>query len=444
MSFQSRLRILSDHFPVLAADYSLALTTLLRYSLPEAAPKPRDLLIDALRLQRDPSSTTGAALINKFSGRIPRLMERRDSSPRPETPPRPQSRKEDVLPHHQQSHIRGRSHDDRPITPSPARFLAQQKNLEAIFSNVSGGLQQKAEAWNVSKAVFGAAGEVRRNLNQIYANASPKQPLQSHKQSSSSITSSSISVRPPTNDTSSLQSDAVKIEQLTHRINALQSRNKALAAMVEDAIVTLRSTRKSSSNDEQSEGPIDDENLNISLARLQFIAVYLADSDISIPSEITELQDPAPDDEPNASTDHIPSEDEQPKVPETSDPDTATEPPPKPKRPVRPTLADPTFSFMLGPGRHRSSFVSSVADLPQEARRGSDASSKPPGNLTKSKSKADWDKDKGRDRGRDQEKGSKTKGKGKGQEDKGHDEDDEGFTLHPLHGVTSEEDRDRR
>ena len=216
--------------------------------------------------------------------------------------------------------------------------------------------------------------------------------------------------------------------------------------MVEDAIVTLRANRKSSSTDTQSEGPIDDENLNISLARLQFIAVYLADSDISIPSELTEPQDSAPDEEQN--TDPITLAEDLDKVaPSTNSPDdspvvepTPENPPPTPKRPVRPTLADPTFSFMLGPGRHRSSFVSSVADLPQEARRGSDASSKPPGNLTKSKSKADWDKDKGRDRDRKRE--TESKGKGKGNEVNKREED-EGFTLHPLHGVTSEEDRDR-
>ena len=221
----------------------------------------------------------------------------------------------------------------------------------------------------------------------------------------------------------------------------LQSRNKALGAMLEDAIITLRSNRKSSSNDPQSEGPIDDENLNISLARLQFIAVYLADSDISIPPDIAEPQGPAPDEEhimhaeqSAASTDpdHVQSTTTDPpyadpdKVLQPAEATVANHPPPPPKRPVRPTLADATFSFMLGPGRHRSSFVSSVADLPQETRRGSDASSKQKPKAIKSKGD--------RDRGKDKDKGSK-----------GHEvkrrEDDEGFTLHPLHGVASEDDR---
>ena len=125
------------------------------------------------------------------------------------------------------------------------------------------------------------------------------------------------------------------------------------------------------------------------------MSVYLSDSDIPIPKEKgTEVRKP-PSETPNP-------HEQQPGIVVRPDPDAdiksvgpdqentaaiAEEPrgrePHKPAQ--RPSLMDASFSFMLGENRHRSSFVSSVADLPEQRR---ESESRPPPKKTAAQSKA--------------------------------------------------------
>ena len=177
----------------------------------------------------------------------------------------------------------------------------------------------------------------------------------------------------------------IEAEQRTEAQNAqrklreLQERNIVLGKMLDNALRSLRAIKSTSLNGSGET----EESLNICLARIQFVSVYLSDSDIPIPKEeaqdMLQLQSetPRPDEEQSAET--VPEEPKtEPQVDEkpgeklqdaavlaTSGGQRGRET----QKPLqRPSLMDASFSFMLGENRHRSSFVSSVADLPEERR----------------------------------------------------------------------------
>jgi TBC1 domain family protein 5 len=139
--------------------------------------------------------------------------------------------------------------------------------------------------------------------------------------------------------------------------------------MLDDALEALRSARLRTT--EKSDEA--DQDFNISLAKIQFVSVYLANPDIPIPKD---------DFKSTASTTDVPN---TPTVIEpTVSPAEANadkqaiekSPAIAPSKPsVRPSLKDSSFSFMLGENRHRSSFVSSAADLPEQ-RRDSESNNK--------------------------------------------------------------------
>ena len=192
-----------------------------------------------------------------------------------------------------------------------------------------------------------------------------------------------------------------KIQELTDRIHELEARNKALAKMVDNVISSLRQDSYTGVTTDQNPTSDTGTNINIALAKLQFVSVYLSDAEIRVaPTEATaapevltegdnENKDRSHGRGNHTSSSEVPTIEEPPPLPlRAEEPRRSSESPDqtrdsseaeKPKLPGRPSLADSSFSFMLGENRHRSSFVSSVADLPQETRRGSDASSRPTG-----------------------------------------------------------------
>lgn len=155
-----------------------------------------------------------------------------------------------------------------------------------------------------------------------------------------------------------------------------------LAKMLDDALQTLRIIKVTNPEGASSA----EENLNVCLAKIQFVSVYLANPDIPVPRE-EEVQVRNSTDEP------VSTSSEQPliRITEEIEDDARPRAEPQPtiagdtsggrgrktsKSAQRPSLIDSSFSFMLGENRHRSSFVSSVADLPEQ-RRGSESTSEP-------------------------------------------------------------------
>ena len=386
--------LLRLRWTLIEADYPSAITSLSRYDPPDKDEDPRNLVRDALYLEKNMNIETGASFIQKYSGRRPKAQKL-------EEPTAARLRAEHTP-------VRGsRAPQLRPSpSPSPAKFTTPQKQLEALFLQVSGGIQQRAEGWNVSKAVKGAVGEVRRNVNNFQT---------SHSRGSS-VDILLAGNETPRRNNSQRENRTAELEK---RMQDLEARNKALSKMLDSALSSLRSTKPPTSDGAE-------EAFNISLAKIQFVSVYLADSDIPIPPENTTtqndqqaVQDISKPEDPQAQY-----QDEQSK----RDTDLARKPSPKaveipvkektthltpsPKTDsvnpsTRPSLANSSFSFMLGENRRRSSFVSSVTD-PPEQRRGSDAKPTKPKQLKAEEKEA--------------------------KERRGSETEDDGFTMNRLHG----------
>lgn len=365
---------------MLDADYTTALSLLLHYSLPSSAAGPQGLVKDAVFLGRNRSSEAGTTLIKRHSGRSPETKAGKQAgyAKRNSTALATNTRRQE------------RSKIQTALVSSPnrlsANFLSQQKGLEALFQEVSGEVQRRTEGWSLARAVKGAVGEVRRNVQSVQ----PEIPAPITRRDVVATASREREV-----DTDGLQI-------LTHRIQELEDRNKILAKMLGTILDSLRE-RKENATDKDS--GTENEDHNIILAKLQFVQVYLADPEIPIPAEESPCETSKEADDGRATiTQSTPSITENPALVENQEKAISTAPEsPKPAVPLRealpvqktklmekeravprtelpprrqqrPSLAESSFSFMLGEGRHRSSFVSS-ASAPPEQRRGSDPKS---------------------------------------------------------------------
>ncbi|KAK5098140.1 hypothetical protein LTR70_004385 [Exophiala xenobiotica] len=363
--------LLRLRWQLIDADYTTAITTLTRLNLPKEGDSARAIVKDALQLARRQTPEAGADITQLRTGRrqyINPLAE--DAVVRVPTPePR--------------THRRIKS--QASPSPSPARFTTPQRHLESLFNNVSNNFQKNAEGWsvqNVSKALKGAVGEARKNFEHIQTG---------HSRSSSTDI-----------QRSTLQNDAIAGSVDTNfkeQVMRLEERNKVLAKMLENAQETLRKWKSQDSHEEDV--------FNTALAKIQFVSVYLTDADIPIPTvtpTVEQVSDEAAvrtggtNDEANearasdesdaphtsqhktsqshgAEVSPTPSKADATtqalRVPTASPMPRASSPSPTRPAPTRPSLAESSFSFMLGENRHRSSFVRSTP-LPEE-RRSSDA-----------------------------------------------------------------------
>jgi TBC1 domain family member 5 len=367
---------------VMDADYTTALSLLLHYSLPPSPGGTPGLVKDAVYLDRNRSSEAGATITERYSGRSPGTKAGKQSSyaKRGSTAFAGDTRRQ------------GRSYPQPAVSSSPnrlsANFLNQQRGLEALFQEVSGEVQRRTEGWSIARVVKGAVGEVKRNVQNLQPELgapSPRKDLIAPQYREQEV---------DTNDH----------HTLTQRIQELEDRNKVLAKMLGTALESLRECKETSTD---AKARADDDSFNITLAKLQFVQVYLADPEIPLPAEepqgdskhekyqgtealhtalplVTEkpssgeaLGSPAPaaSEEPKPAVPLLEAKpiqktklkEEQKAVPRSDLP---------PMRQKRPSLAESSFSFMLGEGRHRSSFVSS-ASAPPEQRRGSEPKGKP-------------------------------------------------------------------
>lgn len=349
------IRTLSNVRPVIEADYTDAITMLTHFKLPPSKEGLRSLVRDACHLSKNQNVETGADIVQHYSGQRPKVNgtdEERSYTP---------------FSIQQRQNAKRWSHTRSSPSMSPARKSTPQKQLENLLTEVSGSLQRRTEGWSVSKAVRGAVGEVRRNVNNLQT---------SHSREASVDTTSRMVEE--------------QNQVLGSRLSNLEARNKALAKMLDTALSSLRACKPGGGGSATNTEDV----FNMALARIQFVSVYLADSEIRIPqdedteqskSETNQILDSSIG---GGKSSPLPASSED-SVPEKSDTATIaeaeqeTDTPPNKELPlkssranVRPSLADSSFSFMLGENRHRSSFVSSVTTLPEQ-RRDSDASSRP-------------------------------------------------------------------
>ena len=304
-------------------------------------------------LERNRTAEAGATLIRQHTGRGLLSETEQTSQLLPRRPPPSRNLVRDPL-------TGSTRQNTTPVSSRlSANFQNQQKGLETLFSDVSSEVQRRTEGWTIAKAVKGAVTEVRRNVNSIQG-GSPRSKA--------------------TSEGHPLPEKEV-IKGLTDKIHELETRNKVLAKMLDDALDTLRKEKAGP----KTEVAAAEDVLNITLAKIQFVQVYLSDPDIPISLADAEppsaraneplLLDEAAADvtqavqaAPLTVADTVKPEQKQ--VPAQSDVHIHAKK--KPQR--RPALAESSFSFMLGEDRRRSSFVSQATEPPEKRR---DSESKP-------------------------------------------------------------------
>ncbi|KAI1281355.1 rab-GTPase-TBC domain-containing protein [Xylaria sp. FL0933] len=348
--------LLRIRWDLLEADYSVALQLLLKYPVPQPPNGPHTFIEDAVYLHDHLDAGGGATLITKYTGRAPRSP----SMPRPTTP-RATS-----------SSLRQKWQGARsPL--SPPRFRPPPGGVEALFGAAKNVLEQ-GERLGINQAVRDAMVEIRRNVQEAKSSMKTSKDIFSESRPSTGI----------------------------RAVAAMDRRNRHLASMLDEPIASLRNLTIGSESSEDKQKAQDA--LEVAVAKLQFIKVYLEDSTLALPDEQQDVQeDPASPrlgerkvdseplsnavaamalntpmvvDSPNLSGDETPKQasapDQDPPKPHASttaekmqvdtDPlgveassTVQTLQRPQPPMPTRSTLAQSSFSWMLEPDVSSSS-----------------------------------------------------------------------------------------
>lgn len=342
---------------VLDADYSGALTLLLRYPVPESPNDPSTFVSDALYLRQTIMQGGGADIISKYSGRAPGgegdgSTSKSKSAKRLGTIRRPTS----------PSFSPGRS---------AAKFLQEQGGIDHIIQEAAKGVYSRGEKWGVNKALRGAI-----------------EGLQS---------GSSSPWKRPDGSRWSLDEGRIvpSISELTASLSALEQRNKSLAKLLGTAMEELWDQQRKH-NQEKEDGMANA--LSVAVAKVQFVQVYL--ENVSMPfsmndssaesnegeeqqkailsntvtggPQATEPQSVHEVSKPESKETDVPTADvAHPDVREAevvaSNPSAVSDPQitvsktrtqPFPFHNPRPSLAQSSFSWMLGEDQRKSSFVS--------------------------------------------------------------------------------------
>lgn len=356
---------------VLEADYSGALSMLLRYPSPQPHP-PKTFVHDALYLEQNPTADRGRFLVSKYSGREPETLKRQSQSNM--QPPRKARLWDD---------FKKRSESSSPAA-SPARN--SPNSLEALFQDVSQGIQRRTESWGVAKAVRGAVTEARKNMQTMHYEPGPR-----------------VAAPKPRPSPSVARTPTATELGLEKKINLLEERNQALASALSDALKDLRAQLATTKDlDSTSNDAVER-----ALARAESVQSCLEDPSTELPA-VTTLHVPTVDSEtakpaappppavssaPSRVEDQVQKDQQDAALPHTDATVPSTES--GTSRPVsiataqanqgpdghadggrdgsrsnvRPSLADAGYSWMLEGSRdHLSSFVNSAPVPPEQTR----------------------------------------------------------------------------
>ncbi|KGO76538.1 hypothetical protein PITC_088170 [Penicillium italicum] len=368
---------------VLTADYTTALTLLLRYPSPQPH-TPQTFVHDAIYLEQNPTAGRGSFIISKYSGRPPDSNFRNHPGTRP-------TRKaflwEDFKKHSESN--------------SPVGFPARNspKSLESLFQDVSQGIQRRTETWGVAKAVRGAVTEARKNMQTMHFEQNMRPGF---SRPVSAASASDMQYKAPMATTAASA-------RLETKINLLEERNQALATILREALNDLGSQLaniKDLGSDTSSA-------VKQALVKAESVQVCLEDSSIPVDPPLDPRVDGGlnqPDklqetvtstvgkSEGNIVANERQSRTINPAKTDTTGPkavsgtssislNTATRTNSVRKTEsarvipsrstVRPSLTDSGFSWMLGGGRNLSGFVSSTSPPPEQTRHLDQSRGKP-------------------------------------------------------------------
>jgi TBC1 domain family member 5 len=231
---------------VIEANYSLALTLLLKYPSLSSPHGPQTFVGDAIYLRDNFSAAGGAQIIAKYSGKSPLVNS-------PTSPP--STALGDGL-DQKQKLLAARSR-----LQSPSRFLQQQGGVEALLQGAARGVFDRGERLGINQAVRDAVGEVKKNMQGLQASRA-----NSKTRRTPDVTRWSLDEGRPVPASSRFES-------------AMKSRNQQLAYMLDQAMADLRDASVETDADK------DDyiKAIDIAVARVGFVKVYLEDSTMPLP-----------------------------------------------------------------------------------------------------------------------------------------------------------------
>lgn len=242
---------------MLEADYSSALTILLRYP---SSPEYRAVTFvqDALYLRSNLSIAGGSHIISQYSGKDPaagrrkgRSADVKNQTPKTDgrTPARAQ--KKSIY---------------RPTSPLqlPAHYFRKQ-GIDVLLHDAAKAVYQRGEKWGVNQAVRDAVDEVKKNMQGLQTGSPP--PRREMAIGRWSLDEGGYAQEPPKFDLKSVE--------------RLEERNKVLARMLEEALEELDRYKTGQQKGEQR---IEEDAAawGLAVAKVQFVKSHLADSDLAL------------------------------------------------------------------------------------------------------------------------------------------------------------------
>ncbi|KAG8534199.1 uncharacterized protein KY384_001043 [Bacidia gigantensis] len=341
VDFISVSMLLRIRWQLLEADYTAALTLLLRYPVPQPPHGPSTFVSDALYLRDNLFLDGGHHIISKYSNKSPETTVTRKL---PKKIRRARTAEQEAT--------------QNAVTPTLA--FPQQNNehrrIESILQDAAKGLYITGEKWGVAKALRGAVQGLQST------NASPSRLGEQQPRLQRQVADSSAN-------------------ELLKRIEALERRNAALGKMLEKVVEELWSQQKDKAK-AQTEGEQGSDALGLAIAKVQFVQVYLENSSMGLPDDessasedkkiamigdVTNEADPARQ-PPNTSEEEKLSPVKSPQKPLRSAGEQERSTPALPKEPstpthaspmLRPSLSQSPYSWMLGEEQPKSQFVPS-------------------------------------------------------------------------------------
>ncbi|KAK6605580.1 WD repeat domain-containing protein [Botrytis cinerea] len=218
--------LLRIRWQLMESNYSLALMLLLKYECP---PNPQTFVDDAIFLRDNFNASGGSQIIHKYSGKQPQprqlLMRNRSS------------------------------------LTTPARFLQQQGGVEALIQGAAKGVYNRGERLGINQAVRDAMEEVKKNMQGLQTPRSNNSPRRASGASRWSL------------------DDGRVMPASTAIMATMNERNRQLAVMLDHAMKDLRSVSVS----EESNREKCVEAMEMAIAKVDFVKVYLEDSTMPLP-----------------------------------------------------------------------------------------------------------------------------------------------------------------
>ncbi|KAM0136502.1 hypothetical protein ACHAO1_004640 [Botrytis cinerea] len=258
--------LLRIRWQLMESNYSLALMLLLKYECP---PNPQTFVDDAIFLRDNFNASGGSQIIHKYSGKYP---QRDKSSPPPDAPLEGSLSPRQLL-------MRNRS-----SLTTPARFLQQQGGVEALIQGAAKGVYNRGERLGINQAVRDAMEEVKKNMQGLQTPRSNNSPRRASGASRWSL------------------DDGRVMPASTAIMATMNERNRQLAVMLDHAMKDLRSVSVS----EESNREKCIEAMEMAIAKVDFVKVYLEDSTMPLPilsPNINSRNEPAKPETPTITSD---------------------------------------------------------------------------------------------------------------------------------------------